>query len=483
MLNVYMSMNELIKADQNTAPPLPSGSPVPVREHSREGNAKWLGRDTDLMRLSPAGGNSGSYTPHRTLFLQIPALDYRLSWRYRRKARQIAQLTLARVARPAIEKHEPPQSQEINHDGVFFLLKLEISAREGSPGQDASVIETAESCVALQVSSAKNTGLTEHTVLMGSVSSALKHCLSYETFLRDSPWLPRLLWEEKSPRLPKLPAYVKIVEVGPRDGLQNEKEMVPTEVKIQLIDLLSQTGLPVIEATSFVSSKWVAQMADHTAVLTGIKRSPDVRYPVLTPNIQGFQAAVAAGASEVAVFASASETFSWKNINCSIEESLERFEQVIRAAQQEGIPVRGYVSCALGCPYEGPVKPSQVTKKSVTLRAKFSALVTRVIGSAMHCTADETINRSQQAGESVFSWFSSVPAQVAKCLFELGCYELSLGDTIGLGTAGSMAEMLRDVLTEVPVRALAVHCHDTYGQALPNILIALQVRSIMTVLS
>ncbi|TRY65259.1 hypothetical protein DNTS_014061 [Danionella cerebrum] len=167
-------------------------------------------------------------------------------------------------------------------------------------------------------------------------------------------------------------------------------------------------------------------MADHTAVLTGIKRSPDVRYPVLTPNIQGFQAAVAAGASEVAVFASASETFSWKNINCSIEESLERFEQVIRAAQQEGIPVRGYVSCALGCPYEGPVKPSQVTK-------------------------------------------------VAKCLFELGCYELSLGDTIGLGTAGSMAEMLRDVLTEVPVRALAVHCHDTYGQALPNILIALQM--------
>ncbi|XP_051772858.1 3-hydroxy-3-methylglutaryl-CoA lyase, cytoplasmic isoform X3 [Ctenopharyngodon idella] len=261
---------------------------------------------------------------------------------------------------------------------------------------------------------------------MGNVSTAVKHCLSYETFLRDYPWLPRLLWEEKCSELPKLPLHVKIVEVGPRDGLQNEKEIVPTEVKIQLIDMLSQTGLPVIEATSFVSSKWVAQMADHSAVLKGIKRSPDVRYPVLTPNIQGFQAAVAAGATEVAVFGSASETFSRKNINCSIEESLQRFEQVISAAKQEGIPVRGYVSCALGCPYEGQVKPSQVTK-------------------------------------------------VAKRLFELGCYEVSLGDTIGVGTAGSMAEMLRDVLTEVPVGALAVHCHDTYGQALPNILIALQI--------
>ncbi|XP_016332638.1 3-hydroxy-3-methylglutaryl-CoA lyase, cytoplasmic isoform X2 [Sinocyclocheilus anshuiensis] len=261
---------------------------------------------------------------------------------------------------------------------------------------------------------------------MGNVSTAVKHCLSYETFLRDYPWFPRLLWEEKCSELPKLPLCVKIVEVGPRDGLQNEKEIVPTEVKIQLIDMLSQTGLPVIEATSFVSSKWVAQMADHTAVLRGIKRSPDVRYPVLTPNIQGFQAAVTAGATEVAVFGSASETFSRKNINCSIEESLQRFEQVISAAKREGVPVRGYVSCALGCPYEGQVKPSQVTK-------------------------------------------------VAKRLFELGCYEVSLGDTIGVGTAGSMAEMLSDVLTEVPVSALAVHCHDTYGQALPNILIALQM--------
>ncbi|XP_048061866.1 3-hydroxy-3-methylglutaryl-CoA lyase, cytoplasmic isoform X2 [Megalobrama amblycephala] len=202
---------------------------------------------------------------------------------------------------------------------------------------------------------------------MGNVSTAVKHCLSYETFLRDYPRLPRLLWEEKCSELPKLPLHVKIVEVGPRDGLQNEKEIVPTEVKIQLIDMLSQTGLPAIEATSFVSSKWVAQMADHSAVLKGIKRSPEVRYPVLTPNIQGFQAAVAAGATEVAVFGSASETFSRKNINCSIEESLQRFEQVISAAKQEGIPVRGYVSCALGCPYEGQVKPSQVTKMGVSV--------------------------------------------------------------------------------------------------------------------
>uniref|UniRef100_A0A673FLY0 hydroxymethylglutaryl-CoA lyase n=1 Tax=Sinocyclocheilus rhinocerous TaxID=307959 RepID=A0A673FLY0_9TELE len=260
---------------------------------------------------------------------------------------------------------------------------------------------------------------------MGNVSTAVKHCLSYESFLLDYPWFPRLLWEEKCSELPKLPLCVKIVEVGPRDGLQNEKEIVPTEVKIQLIDMLSQTGLPVIEATSFVSSKWVAQMADHTAVLRGIKRSPDVRYPVLTPNAQGFQAAFAAGATEVAVFGSASETFSRKNINCSIEESLQRFEQVISAAKQEGIPVRGCVS------QTPTVLQIMVTQRVVVANGLF------------YCT--------------------------------YSCYEVSLGDTIGVGTAGSMAEMLSDVLTEVPVSALAVHCHDTYGQALPNILIALQM--------
>uniref|UniRef100_A0A8C6SLM0 hydroxymethylglutaryl-CoA lyase n=1 Tax=Neogobius melanostomus TaxID=47308 RepID=A0A8C6SLM0_9GOBI len=222
------------------------------------------------------------------------------------------------------------------------------------------------------------------------------------------------------------PECVKIVEVGPRDGLQNEKEIVPTEVKIQLINMLSGTGLSVIEATSFVSSKWVPQMADHSDVLRGIQRAPHVRYPVLTPNLQGFQDAVAAGASEVAVFGSASETFSQKNINCSIDESMVRFEDVINSALEKHIPVRGYVSCVLGCPHEGYIEPAKV-------------------------------------------------AEVARRLYELGCYEISLGDTIGVGTPGSTSKMLQSVVKEVPPQALAVHCHDTYGQALANILTALQM--------
>ncbi|XP_077469261.1 3-hydroxy-3-methylglutaryl-CoA lyase, cytoplasmic isoform X2 [Stigmatopora argus] len=190
--------------------------------------------------------------------------------------------------------------------------------------------------------------------------------------------------------------------------------------------MLSGSGLRVIEATSFVSSKWVPQMADHTQVLTGIQKAPHVQYPVLTPNMQGFRDAVEAGATEVAVFASASETFSMKNINCSIDESLQRFHKVLQAAKEQMIPVRGYVSCALGCPYEGEVDPCKV-------------------------------------------------AEVAKKLYEMGCYEVSLGDTIGVGTPGSMCKMLLSVMKEVPASALAVHCHDTYGQALPNILTALQM--------
>ncbi|XP_017268251.1 3-hydroxy-3-methylglutaryl-CoA lyase, cytoplasmic isoform X2 [Kryptolebias marmoratus] len=204
------------------------------------------------------------------------------------------------------------------------------------------------------------------------------------------------------------------------------QEIVPTRVKIELIDMLSATGLSVIEATSFVSSKWVPQMADHTDVLQGIQRAPNVRYPVLTPNMQGFQDAIAAGATEVAVFGSASETFSRRNINCSIDESMLRFEEVINAAKEQQIPVRGYVSCALGCPYEGCIEPPKV-------------------------------------------------AEVAKRMYEMGCYEISLGDTIGVGTPGSMFKMLQKVMKDVPVDALAVHCHDTYGQALPNILTALQM--------
>ncbi|XP_074531418.1 3-hydroxy-3-methylglutaryl-CoA lyase, cytoplasmic isoform X2 [Halichoeres trimaculatus] len=204
------------------------------------------------------------------------------------------------------------------------------------------------------------------------------------------------------------------------------QEIVPTGVKIQLIDMLSGTGLPVIEATSFVSSKWVPQMADHSDVLKGIQKVPYVQYPVLTPNMQGFQDAVAAGATEVAVFGSASETFSKKNINCSIDESMLRFQEVINTAKVHQIPVRGYVSCALGCPHEGNIDPCKVT-------------------------------------------------QVAKRLYDMGCYEISLGDTIGVGTPGSMYKMLQSVMKEVPCSALAVHCHDTYGQALANILVALQM--------
>ncbi|OWK12772.1 GALE [Cervus elaphus hippelaphus] len=223
-----------------------------------------------------------------------------------------------------------------------------------------------------------------------------------------------------------LPKRVKIVEVGPRDGLQNEKNIVPTPVKIKLIDMLSEAGLPVVEATSFVSPKWVPQMADHAEVLKGIQKFPGINYPVLTPNFKGFQAAVAAGAKEVAIFGAASELFTKKNINCSIDESLQRFDEILKAARAASISVRGYVSCVLGCPYEGKISPAKV-------------------------------------------------AEVTKKLYSMGCYEISLGDTIGVGTPGAMKDMLSAVLHEVPVTALAVHCHDTYGQALANTLTALQM--------
>ncbi|XP_061766323.1 3-hydroxy-3-methylglutaryl-CoA lyase, cytoplasmic isoform X1 [Nerophis ophidion] len=259
---------------------------------------------------------------------------------------------------------------------------------------------------------------------MGNVPATVKHCLSFEQLTQDYPWLRHWLLDGETAS--DYPQFVKIVEVGPRDGLQNEKEIVRTGVKIQLIDMLSGSGLRVIEATSFVSSKWIPQMADHTEVLTGIQRVPHVQYPVLTPNMQGFQDAVAAGATEIAVFGSASETFSVKNINCSIEESMLRFAEVVKSAKEREIPVRGYVSCALGCPYEGNIEPTKV-------------------------------------------------AEVAKRLYEMGCYEVSLGDTIGVGTPGTMRKMLQCVLKEIPPSAVAVHCHDTYGQALANILTALQM--------
>jgi len=213
---------------------------------------------------------------------------------------------------------------------------------------------------------------------------------------------------------------VRIVEVGPRDGLQNEPREVPTDVKVELIERLADAGLPAVEATAFVSPKWVPQMADHTEVLERIRRKSGVDYPVLAPNLKGFEAARAAGATEVAIFGAASEAFSRKNINCSIAESLDRFRPVADAARQAGIRVRGYVSCVLGCPYEGDVPAASV-------------------------------------------------ARVAKALYEMGCYEVSLGDTIGTGTPAKTKAMIEACGAEVPMAKLAGHYHDTYGQALANI--------------
>jgi hydroxymethylglutaryl-CoA lyase len=218
---------------------------------------------------------------------------------------------------------------------------------------------------------------------------------------------------------------VRIVDVGPRDGLQNEPGEVPTEVKLELIERLADAGLSAVEATAFVSPKWIPQMADHTEVLERLRRKPGVSYPVLTPNLKGFEAARAAGAREVAVFGAASEAFSKKNINCSIAESLERFRPIVAQAKKHGIKVRGYVSCVLGCPYEGEVKPERV-------------------------------------------------AEVAGALFEMGCYEVSLGDTIGVGTPGKTRAMIEACAKRVPIEHLAGHYHDTYGQALANIYASLE---------
>jgi hydroxymethylglutaryl-CoA lyase len=223
-----------------------------------------------------------------------------------------------------------------------------------------------------------------------------------------------------------LPTRVKLVDVGPRDGLQNEKASIPTTVKVELIDRLSAAGLPAVEATAFVSPKWVPQMADNAEVMARITRRPGTRYPVLVPNLKGFEAAVAAGATEVAVFGAASESFSQRNTNCSIAESLARFEPVVAAARAARIAVRGYVSGVLGGPYEGDVPAQKV-------------------------------------------------ADVAERLFQMGCYEISLGDTIGVGTPGKTRHMLQTVATRVPVDKLAGHFHDTYGQALVNIYASLEM--------
>jgi hydroxymethylglutaryl-CoA lyase len=222
------------------------------------------------------------------------------------------------------------------------------------------------------------------------------------------------------------PGRVKIVEVGPRDGLQNEPRFVPTATKLELIDRLGACGLGAIEATAFVSPKWVPQMADSAEVMRSLRRRPGVSYPVLVPNMKGFEAALAAGAQEIAVFGAASEAFSQKNINCSIAESLDRFRPVAAAAQAASVKVRGYVSCVLGCPYQGPVAPAAV-------------------------------------------------AEVAAALHEMGCYEVSLGDTIGIGTPDATRAMIEAVARRVPIDKLAGHFHDTYGMAVANICAALEM--------
>ncbi|KAL5059171.1 hypothetical protein RYX36_030775 [Vicia faba] len=232
--------------------------------------------------------------------------------------------------------------------------------------------------------------------------------------------------EFSSKLLKNIPDFVRIVEVGARDGLQNEKVIVPTDVKIELIKLLVSSGLSVVEATSFVSPKWVPQLADAKDVLKAIQHVEGASFPVLTPNLKGFEAAVAAGAKEVAVFPAASESFSKANLNCGIEDNLARCRDIASASRSLKIPVRGYISCVVGCPLEGRVAPAKV-------------------------------------------------AYVAKSLYEMGISEISLGDTIGVGTPGNVIPMLEAVLDVVPIDKLAVHFHDTYGQALSNILISLQM--------
>jgi hydroxymethylglutaryl-CoA lyase len=218
--------------------------------------------------------------------------------------------------------------------------------------------------------------------------------------------------------------FVTIVEVGPRDGLQNEKEKLSTNTKIELIERLANCGIPVVEAGSFVSPKWVPQMADTEDVMSGLKALPGTRYPVLVPNMTGYERAVRAGVKEIAVFTAASETFSQRNTNCSINESIERLDPVIKSAIDSGIKVRAYVSCVLGCPYEGDIVSSSVSK-------------------------------------------------ACEALLELGCDEISLGDTIGVGTPSLANALVKTVSSVVPVGQLAVHFHDTYGQALANILACL----------
>jgi hydroxymethylglutaryl-CoA lyase len=222
------------------------------------------------------------------------------------------------------------------------------------------------------------------------------------------------------------PSFVKIVEVSPRDGLQNEKEIISTDVKVEFINQLSETGLKVIEATSFVSPRWIPQLSDNAEVFKRIQKHDGIAYPVLVPNLKGLESAMACGAKEIAVFTTPSEAFSLKNTNCSVEESLNRIREVVDTALKNDMRVRAYVSCVLGCPYEGDMTPEKVAKQ-------------------------------------------------AKKLIDMGCYEISLGDTIGVGTPIKTKLLLTEVMKEIPASNLAVHFHDTYGQALANLYVALEM--------
>lgn len=223
-----------------------------------------------------------------------------------------------------------------------------------------------------------------------------------------------------------MPTKVKIVEVGPRDGLQNESATIPTEVKIDFINRLSDTGLSTIEVTSFVSPKWIPQLADHLEVFNGIEKKPGIHYPVLIPNLKGLESALTVGVREIAVFSTPSEAFSKHNTNCSVAESMKRVADVIEFAKKHQLRIRGYISCVLGCPYEGEIAPAKV-------------------------------------------------AILAGALYEMGCEEISLGDTIGVGVPSKTKQLLETVAKEVNVKHLAVHFHDTYGQALANIYAALEM--------
>lgn len=251
----------------------------------------------------------------------------------------------------------------------------------------------------------------------------------------------KLAWEAQS-------HFVKVVEVGPRDGLQNEAKVVPTSTKIELINRLSRNGLKNIEVTSFVSPKWIPQMADNTDVYKSIEKHPKVDYSVLVPNLRGLESAVSVGANHIAIFGSASEAFTQRNINCSIADSIHRFAEVIDVAKEKNLKVRGYISCVVGCPYEGEVIYNILIKECNCYSVK-------LVNSIVKCLQIK----------------SSVVAKLTEKMLSLGCYEVSLGDTIGVGTPNKFRHVLRDVKMSCSpdFQEIAMHCHDTYGQALVNV--------------